>query len=316
MLAIYAMNVVAVGERISRKPDEWPKADILLVHLNALALFAGLYTIIDAFAPSWSPALAAGLAIWHGALAWSVRAVSAEASLNSLAMTFAMLGFAIGLWLDDWWSVVGWSVESAAVIWVGLKARREWMRLGGALLFTFSIINLFMLGFFDAPSGFTPVVNPRVGATLVIVAVAFALARIHARESAHLPDHAKPEIATLWVGGNVLLISLITTEISFYWTMWETVDATADFARQATLSVAWVAYGTALIVIGIMRRYAPLRYLAIALLALTIGKVFLLDLPQHGGLYRIIGFIGLGVFLLLGAWLYQRYRAIILGRDR
>ena len=113
----------------------------------------------------------------------------------------------------------------------------------------------------------------------------------------------------------MLLVALITTEISFYWTMWETVDATADFARQASLSVAWALYGTMLIVIGIMRRYAPIRYLAIGLLALTVGKVFLLDLPQHGGLYRIIGFVGLGCFLLLGAWLYQRYRAVILGQD-
>ena len=36
---------------------------------------------------------------------------------------------------------------------------------------------------------------------------------------------------------------------------------------------------------------------------------------MHGGIYRIIGFVGLGVFLLLGAWLYQRYRDVILGGD-
>jgi uncharacterized membrane protein len=34
-----------------------------------------------------------------------------------------------------------------------------------------------------------------------------------------------------------------------------------------------------------------------------------------GGIYRIVGFVGLGVFLLLGAWLYQRYRDVIVGRD-
>jgi len=315
ILAVYAMNLVAVGERISREPNQWPKADILLVHLSSLALFAGLYAIIDAFAPWWSPLLAVVLAAWHGVLAWSIRKTSEEAGLNSLAMAFAMIGFAIGLKLDDWWATVGWIVESAAVIWVGLKARREWMRIGGALLFAFSLVTLFMQGFFEAPSGFTPIFNPRVGATLAIVAVAFALAVIHRRNGAHLFDRAKPEIATLWVGGNVLLVALITTEISFYWTMWETVDATANFARQASFSVAWAVYGTALIVVGIMRRYAPVRYLAIGLLALTVGKVFLLDLPQHGGLYRIIGFAGLGLFLLLGAWLYQRYRHVILGKD-
>ena len=315
LLAVYVMNLVAIGERVSREPDNWPKADVLLVHLNSLVLFGGLYTILDAFSPWWSPVLALMLAVWHGGLAWTIYKTSREAGLNSLAMAFAMLGFAIGLKFDDWWAVVGWAVESAAVIWVGLKARREWMRLGGAMLFAFALFNLFMQGFFSPPSGFTPVFNARVGATLVIAAVAFGLALLHRREGGYLADKARPEMATLWVGGNVLLVALLTTEISFYWTMWETVDATADFARQASLSVAWALYGTMLIVIGIMRRYAPIRYLAIALLALTAGKVFLLDLPQHGGLYRIIGFVGLGCFLLLGAWLYQRYRHLILGGD-
>jgi uncharacterized membrane protein len=72
-------------------------------------------------------------------------------------------------------------------------------------------------------------------------------------------------------------------------------------------------YGTALVIVGIQRRYAPLRYLAIALLLLTVAKVFLVDLSELGGIYRIIGFMGLGLCLLLGAWLYQRFRGIILG---
>ena len=37
-----------------------------------------------------------------------------------------------------------------------------------------------------------------------------ALALVHRRERATMADRAKPEIATLWVGGNVLLIALMT----------------------------------------------------------------------------------------------------------
>jgi uncharacterized membrane protein len=230
-------------------------------------------------------------------------------------MAFAMLGFAIGLQFDDWWAIVGWVIESAAVIWVGLKSRREWMRLGGALLLAGSLVRLFALGFFETPAGFDAVFNPRVGATLVIVAVLYALALIHQRGGRQLDDRAAPEIALFVIAANVLTILLVSTEISFYWNVRETTDAAADLARMASLSVAWGVYGTALIIVGIVRRYAPIRYLAIALLALTIGKLFLLDLYTQGGIYRIIGFIGLGVFLLLGAGLYQRYRNIILGRN-
>jgi uncharacterized membrane protein len=306
---------VAIGERLSREPTRWLRGDLLLFHGSGLGLFGGLYAIFDPVATAWMPVLALGLGVWHGAVAWAARATSGEAGLNSLALVFAMLGFAIGLKFDQWWAVVGWAVESAAIIWVGLKARREWMRLGGALLLASTLVRLFVLGYFEAPAGFVPIVNPRVGATLVLVAVCYALGLVHKRFGGHLDDGARPEIATFLVLANVLTLVLLTTEINFYWRERYATDAAAGLARIASISVGWTVYGTALIVAGIVRRYAPIRYLAIALLALTAAKVFLFDLSALGGIYRIIGFVGLGVFLLLGAWLYQRYRDVIVGKD-
>ncbi len=314
-IAIYAMNLVAIGERLARVAGRWSRFDVVLFHLNALGLFGGLYAIVDPVATAWTPALALAIAVWHGALTWVWRDTSEEASLNSLAVAFAMVGFAIGLHLDRWWAVVGWAVESAAIVWVGLKSRRDWMRLGGAMLLIWTVVRLEVIGFFEAPAGFSPLFNARVGATLVIVATCYALALLHQRYSEHMSDRARPEIAALYVAGNVLTIALLTTEIGFYWQMREATDAAARLARSASVSVAWAIYGTALIVVGIVRKYAPVRYLAIALLAMTVAKTFLSDLSMLGGIYRIIGFVGLGVFLLLGAWLYQRYRDVIVGKE-
>jgi uncharacterized membrane protein len=314
-LAIYAMNLAAIGERLARRAERWHKADVLLFHLNALGLFGGLYALFDPVATAWMPALALAVAGWHCVLMWAWRSTSEEAALNSLAVAFAMMGFAIGLQFAHWWAVVGWAVESAAIVWVGLKSRRDWMRLGGAVLLGWTIVRLVSLGFFEAPAGFSPLINARVGATLVIVAVCYVLALLHQRYGGQMSDRGSAETAVLYVLGNALTIVLLTTEISFYWQMREDTDAAARLARSASVSVAWAVYGTALIVVGIVRRYAPVRYLAIALLAMTIVKAFLSDLSMLGGLYRIIGFVGLGVFLLLGAWLYQRYRDVILGRE-
>jgi uncharacterized membrane protein len=310
-LAIYAMNLAAIGERLARSNGPWLKADLLLFHVNALGLVGGLYVIFDPVATAWMPALALALAAWHGFLMWAWRRTSEEAGLNSLAVAFAMAGFAVGLQFDQWWAVVGWAIESAAVVWVGLKSRRDWMRLGGALLLAWTVVRLAALGFFEPPAVFSPVFNARVGVTLVIVAVCYALALLHERYAGVIPDRGAPETAALYVFGNVLTIVLLTTEIGFYWQMREGTDAAARLARSASISVAWAVYGTTLIVVGIVRRYAPVRYLAIALLAMTIVKTFLSDLSMLGGVYRIAGFVGLGVLLLLGAWLYQRYRDVI-----
>jgi len=197
-----------------------------------------------------------------------------------------------------------------------LRTRRDWMRLGGILLLAGTTVRLMSLGFFDAAAGFTPVFNARFGVTLVLVAACYALAYIHKCGGAAMSDHAAPEIGASIIVANLLTLVLISTEISFYWRIRAAEDATADLARLASLSIAWALYGTALIIIGINRRYAPVRYLALALLALTVGKVFLVDLSVLGSIYRIIGFIGLGLALLLGSWLYQRYRGLILGSDR
>ncbi|MEI6669239.1 MAG: DUF2339 domain-containing protein [Acidobacteriota bacterium] len=316
LLALYAMHLTSQGERIGRKGNEsWPGADLVLFRANGLALFLGGYVIVNAVAPAMASSLALGLALWHFGLARYFGALSGDAGPNSMALGFALVGFAIGLEFDDMTSVVGWCAESVAVVWVGLRSRRDWMRLGGVLLLAGTTVRLMSLGFFTATAGFTPVFNARCGVTLVVVAACYAMAYIHKREGEYLDDRAVPEIGMLIVAANVLTVVLLSTEIGFYWHARAAEDASADLARMASLSVAWALYGTALIIIGINRRYAPVRYLAIVLLAITVGKVFLMDLSVLGGIYRIIGFIGLGLALLLGAWLYQRYRGLILGSD-
>ncbi len=312
-LAHYLLLLAAAGERLARTSAPWRLADLVLFHGNAFALFAGLYIVVDASLPYATPALALGLAGWHGALAWRLRRWSVDAAVNGLAMTFAMLGFVIGLQLDDWWALVGWGVEAGAVYWAGLRTRRWWLRAGGGGLLAAVVAGLVSNSFFGTPAGFTAVWNPRAGATLAVIGVAYTMSFVFRRAVGTASARVAREYAALLVGANLLTLLLVSVEIHSFWHLRAPDDATAGLGLLASLSVAWGLYGTALVVVGIQRRYAPLRYLAIALLLLTVAKVFLIDLSELGGVYRIAGFLGLGVFLLLGSWLYQRYRDAILG---
>ena len=312
VVAHYAMFLAACGERLSRATDPWPRAELALFHGNALALFAGTYIYVNAHWPYGTAYLAAALAVWHGLVAWRLRAVSTDAAVNSLAALFAMAGFAIGLQFDDWWALVGWAVEAAAVYWAGARTDRPWMRIAGGGLLALLVGRLFSMGFFDTPAGFAVWLNPRVGATLTIVAAMYAMSVTFRRVNGAASARAATEYAALLVGANTLTLLLLTVEINSYWHQRAVDDATASFALLASLSIAWGLYGTGLVMVGILRHYAPIRYLAIALLLLTVAKVFLVDLSELGGIYRIVGFMGLGVFLLVGAWLYQRFKDEIL----
>jgi uncharacterized membrane protein len=78
-------------------------------------------------------------------------------------------------------------------------------------------------------------------------------------------------------------------------------------SRVVGLSIYWSVFAVALLLAGILKGRAVLRGLGLFLLGVTILKVFFIDLAGLDQLYRIIGFIVLGVLVLLGSFLYFKF---------
>jgi uncharacterized membrane protein len=76
-------------------------------------------------------------------------------------------------------------------------------------------------------------------------------------------------------------------------------------AEQYTYSTVWLAFGIALLAVGFFLRSKPARLTALAVIALTIAKVFIVDTASISGIYRALSVIGLGVVLLGIGWVYQ-----------
>ena len=66
------------------------------------------------------------------------------------------------------------------------------------------------------------------------------------------------------------------------------------------LSAWWMMYGAGLMAVGFLRQSAFLRWQALGLLAVSIGKVFLSGVTMESQGYRVLSFLGLGVLLLRG----------------
>jgi uncharacterized membrane protein len=77
---------------------------------------------------------------------------------------------------------------------------------------------------------------------------------------------------------------------------------------QAWMSAFWAATGLGAIVWGMVRRAPHVRLGGLALLAITIVKVWTYDLSELEDIARAISFIGLGLLLLAGAFAYQRFK--------
>jgi len=150
--------------------------------------------------------------------------------------------------------------------------------------------------------------NPHLVATAVLVAALYWLSALAERE----PQSSITAFvrAVLILAANSLTLLFLTGEISAFWQLHDAfgVSTESRLARGAMLSVTWAAYATGAIVAGIRRRYAPARYFAMVVFALTIAKVFLVDMAELERAYRIVSIIGLGVMLLATSYMYERFR--------
>ena len=75
-------------------------------------------------------------------------------------------------------------------------------------------------------------------------------------------------------------------------------------------TVAMLAVSLGLLGLAVLRRSGGLRKLAMAGVALTIAKVFLIDMSGLSGLTRVVSFIGLGLALTALAWLNRKIAEI------
>jgi uncharacterized membrane protein len=84
-------------------------------------------------------------------------------------------------------------------------------------------------------------------------------------------------------------------------------EGAASNAEMYAYSLVWILFATALLVAGIMSRGTVLRYASAVVMTLAVGKVFLIDTAHLEDLYRVVSLLGLGVSLMLLAFLYQKF---------
>jgi uncharacterized membrane protein len=82
---------------------------------------------------------------------------------------------------------------------------------------------------------------------------------------------------------------------------------TISNAEMYTYSTAWIIFGGLLLALGIIKQSMALRYASLAVMLLSVAKVFAYDMRHLEDLYRVVSFLGLGISLLLLGFVYQRF---------
>lgn len=248
----------------------------------------------------------------------SPRTVADRAGLMNARWLFAALALvcislAIPARLDSQFLTIAWAVEGLLLVWGGAKISSAWLRGVGLFFFAITALRLLIL---HIPAA-TFLFNERF-LTYAIAVACFALACWFVRGVAtNFAEEERIAFAALAVAVNVYALIALSLEIwdalapsrlgipAYTYTPLA-VRSSGFLAQQLSLSILWTIYATALILLGMMRRVAMLRWQALTLFGIVVFKVFLFDLSELSRFYRILSFLILGILLLAVSFIYQR----------
>ena len=312
--ALLARRVLTAGGEIRRQRDEallglGLGGHLLLATMQSLtqappgALSGGEVFTFGGYAAIAATACAAFVA---GRFVDEVRR-EWRVGLDVVAMTG--VAFLTAVSLDGPLLAAAYAAEAVALALIARRGRDVVAAWGGGAYLVLALGHA--LAFDAIPQSLVDGVGDLAGAGLALGAAGAA-----ALVGAHLIGRARRELtpqttpgtaeltarahATLAAAGAITLLYLASVAVV------EAFEPGDD--AQLLLSGLWAVSGLTALVAGLRRDDRPLRLGSLALLLVSVGKVFLYDLSALTSLYRVGSFIGLGLLLLVAAGIWQRMR--------
>jgi len=234
--------------------------------------------------------------------------LSQLAWFGGVALFFVTLIFPIQF--DKQWITIGWALEGAALLWLFHRVPHPGLRLTGFGLlvaaFARLALNPAVLEYHQRSA--TPIFNWYLYTYGIATVCLFVGTKLIAPpRNVILKANLQPILATL---GTVLAFLLMNIEIADYFSKPGTTLAFefgGDLQSSMTYTISWALFALVMIVVGIVKKIPAARYAAIALLCVTLVKLFFHDLAHLNQLYRIGAFIGVAAILWLAAFAYQKF---------
>jgi uncharacterized membrane protein len=208
--------------------------------------------------------------------------------------------------LDGVWLAVAWAAEAALLAEAG---KRFAHRVSAAGVFGFLLLAALQALSFEArPDALVEGTDPFWQALVALGAIAVAAAFAATRTIGLFPND---RMLLCFASGTSLVYLASVGIVSAFQpgsVELDTGKLTVREQGQALLSAFWSVLGVGLLWAGLRRNLRALRLAGFALLAVAVGKVFLYDMAALDQGYRVLSFVVLGLFLLAGAYAYQRMR--------
>ena len=302
---LYAAMPLLRAIRLSRVEE----LEVIVILVNAFGYLGALYAMLWPQYRWPMTILVLALSAAHVVAARLIPPPkSGESTLTrylfaGLALTFATL--AIPIRLEGKWMTLAFSIEGAILVWTGFRSVTLLLRQAGYVLLGIAAFRVLVL---SLPAQ-TFLFNQRFATYLALIA-SLAAALVAAREYLNsIGEGEKQFLAVVAIAVNVYALIALSLELWDYFGRSSSLEMDRGLAQHLALSLLWTIYASVLILIGVKRGSALLRWQALALFLLVVMKVFLYDSSYLERFYRILSFLILGVVLLVVSFLYQRKAA-------
>ena len=285
--------------------------------IAALALPLHFFLIYGVAHAAW-PAFAykglipAALAIPCLAALWRLLRTTRNHALLALfgGVSLFFITFIFPVQFERQWLTIGWAVEGVALLALFHTVPHPGLRnvAVGLLAVCFARLALNPWVITEYSRTGTPIWNWYLYTYGIVAAAMMFGARLLAPPRNKVGEINVPPV--LYAFGTILTFLLLNIEIADAFSdrgAQLTFNFSGSFGQDMAYSLGWAAFAFILLGIGFKLHNAPTRYAGMALLIVTLLKLFLHDLWRLGGLYRIGSLIGLAIVLILVSFIYQRF---------
>ncbi|HVF28856.1 MAG TPA: DUF2339 domain-containing protein, partial [Pyrinomonadaceae bacterium] len=309
VLFFLLFSALAILHNVLKKcPAQW--FDISLIITNATFFFGVSYGLLDregfgSGLGSFALIVSAFFVLLYY-FAYSRHRADGLLIYSYLGAAVTFFTMAVAIQLDQHWVTIAWAMEALMLTWVGLRSDTKAPRHAALVVLAIAVahwVSTDMRDFaFNAESTFVPLLNRRAASCAALVGACAAMAWLYRRGAEKIEESERAAVITLMIlAANALAFTLLSLDVNDYFEQRisrlaiaqpEAVEpfARLENTRQFSLSAMWTLYAATALVLGVVRRFKPLRIAALLLLAVTILKVVAFDSTYYDAAWHTLVF--------------------------
>lgn len=273
-----------------------PRAtDLSLMTVNAVAYFALTTAVLLDGYQSRLGLIAFSLAALYGVIALAAfkrSGAPARIAVFALGIAAVFLTMAFPLQFSGYSVAVAWAAQGAVMVWMGFYIGRWQTRALGIAVLALAVCHLALFDIWVDAAEYTPILNGRLLTMVIVVAAFYAVGIIYRRNrnSGGQFEIERWAVPTMLGAANLLSLALLSLEIvNFHagdrqaWAGEFGMGRRLDFesGTHLALTLAWAGYGTAIVAVGMLRRYELARWGGLAVLGAAVWKLLSYDAFLH-----------------------------------